>query len=584
MAAYFGHVSIGNIARLVLARDPSGRGLIGGSAAATGTAFLLYALFAVTVQGAVGPRALAGYAGTALEPLAHLAGPGTWALGSLYVILGLGMTAVRVSRSLYHLVGERLPPRPRFLVLLHAGGERLLIELPTAAGDGPRIGLSYLGLEGDRARFRIDFQGQNALHSLETTIADRWEIGELQSSVPALQGTGADGGRRRQGIRLELHLVEADEKSVRFVAHSNLRVSHEADTEGTEVPGLFELPDALWQLVPWVQRRGELTLAEATAHLRQDETGVRAALDALTFVGVLQKIGDDAEPRYRAKGARRPGVPPDSARELGGGVLLGDRGRAFLCASPLAVGFLLTEWLFYRHSQSFTGLLAFLGLILIGVLGGIFPVLLLAASRRKGEVAATSTWRWLGSPWVLTALYLTFLSSLLVHGLFLWQSLPARAVALATAALTVAATVVMARRDAFAPRLVVELCEDLREGFSASRFSILAAGQPLAAEVRLDYGDNETQYDAASGTVEAEKPSLHSATFHLPRTDARELMVWTRRVTPEGDSEVLPALVELQQGDQEAQRMDLGLSRGQAVFPVPGDPCRVQITLPEGST
>src|SRR5262249_17863322 len=135
---------------------------------------------------------------------------------------------------------------------------------------------------------------------------------------------------------------------------------------------------------------------------------------------------------------RGGGAPPRqrwSGRGWGleGGALLGERGRLFLCASPLALGFLLTEWLFSRNSQNFTGFSNFVGLILIGVLGGIFPVLLLGASRRKGEVVSRFAWRWLGSPWVLGALYLTFLSSLLVHGLFLWQSLPARAAALATA-------------------------------------------------------------------------------------------------------------------------------------------------------
>jgi hypothetical protein len=303
MAAYFGHISIGNSARLVLARDPSGRGLIGGSVAATGTAFLLNALFLVTVQGAVGPRALAGYAGTALEPLAHVAGPGTWVLGSSYVILGLGMTAVHVSFWLYNLVGERLPPRPHFLAVLRVGGERLLLEVPTVAGDGPRIGLSYLGLDGGRARFRVEFQTQTGLHARETTIEERWEIGELPGGVPVLRG---------ERVRLELQLVEANPESVRFVAHSNLRVTCEAETEGRGVLGLFELPDGLWEILPWVLRRGEVTLAEATGHLRQDETAVRESLDSLVSHGVLQRAGDDTEPRYRARAARRrPRVLPD---------------------------------------------------------------------------------------------------------------------------------------------------------------------------------------------------------------------------------------------------------------------------------
>jgi hypothetical protein len=190
-------------------------------------------------------------------------------------------------------------------------------------------------------------------------------------------------------------------------------------------------------------------------------------------------------------------------------------------------------------------------------------------------------WRALGSWPLLAAIYLTYLCGLLLHGFFIWQSWPARAAALATAALTVAATVVMARQGAFSPRVVVELCEDLREG-QLSRFSILAAGQPLAAEVRLDYGDEERQSDAAFGTVTA-FASLHSATFYLPKTDARDLKVWARRMTPEGDSVVLPAVVEVQCGS-ETRRLDLGLCRGQAVFPIPGDTCRVQITLTDRIT
>src|SRR5262249_13109743 len=149
-----------------------------------------------------------------------------------------------------------------------------------------------------------------------------------------------------------------------------------------------------------------------------DETDVRAVLNALVSHGVLQRVGDDTEPRYRARTARRrprvlpdrlwtaveeldPGTPLHDAaprREgfplfrlglsplrgggapprqrwsgrgwgLEGGALLGERGRLFLCASPLAVGFLLTEWLFSRNSQNFTGLSNFVGLILICVLG-----------------------------------------------------------------------------------------------------------------------------------------------------------------------------------------------------------------------
>ncbi|MDX6683581.1 MAG: hypothetical protein QOG94_3620, partial [Solirubrobacteraceae bacterium] len=53
--AYFGHLSVGNGARVVLARDPSGRTLVRGVAAAQLTAIVLYVVFVVAVAGAVAP-------------------------------------------------------------------------------------------------------------------------------------------------------------------------------------------------------------------------------------------------------------------------------------------------------------------------------------------------------------------------------------------------------------------------------------------------------------------------------------------------------------------------------------------------
>ena len=53
MAAYFGHISTGNCARIVLQRDPSGRSLIQGNVAALVVALLIYSVWVITVNGAV---------------------------------------------------------------------------------------------------------------------------------------------------------------------------------------------------------------------------------------------------------------------------------------------------------------------------------------------------------------------------------------------------------------------------------------------------------------------------------------------------------------------------------------------------
>ena len=75
LTAYFGHLSVGTCARTVLKRDPGGRSLIWGTAAAQVTAVILYCLFVLGVNGAIAPQVLANEAGTALDPLAAEVGP-----------------------------------------------------------------------------------------------------------------------------------------------------------------------------------------------------------------------------------------------------------------------------------------------------------------------------------------------------------------------------------------------------------------------------------------------------------------------------------------------------------------------------
>src|SRR3712207_4498854 len=74
MSAFFGHTSAANAAKVVLERDPSGRALLRGNAAAMAVATLLYVLVVVSFNGALDPEELAGTAGTAIEPLAARAG------------------------------------------------------------------------------------------------------------------------------------------------------------------------------------------------------------------------------------------------------------------------------------------------------------------------------------------------------------------------------------------------------------------------------------------------------------------------------------------------------------------------------
>jgi amino acid permease len=109
LLAYFGHTSAGNCAGVVLRREPSGRSFIWGSMAALAVATALYSLWVLAVNGAVAPAALEGQTGTALTPLADVAGAGIYIFGSVFVVLAMGMASLHFSLSLFNQTREWLP-------------------------------------------------------------------------------------------------------------------------------------------------------------------------------------------------------------------------------------------------------------------------------------------------------------------------------------------------------------------------------------------------------------------------------------------------------------------------------------------
>lgn len=257
--------------------------------------------------------------------------------------------------------------------------------------------------------------------------------------------------------------------------------------------------------------------------------------------------------------------------------MLGDRGRFLLSVSPIVGMFLLAEWFLLTGRDSFPGVLAILGVLTSSVFSGFIPVLLLIASRRKGEVVPGVVLPLIGHPLVLGGIYVLYVAILLLHGLVIWSGPLGRSAALLTTALAVGTTVAVVRGGAFRPRLVVELREDLRQG-ERSALTVVAGGRPAAADVRLVYPDGEQRLQSAAGEI-PRFSALRGATFHLPATQTKELKVWAHRVTPDGNSEGLPVLLEAHCGT-ETKRFDLKLTGGQVVMPFDGRACRVEITFP----
>ncbi|MBM3135844.1 MAG: hypothetical protein FJZ89_11310, partial [Chloroflexi bacterium] len=391
LTAYFGHMSLSNCAQVVLRRDPSARSLIWGSVAGTVTAIVLYCLWILAVNGVVAPQDLAGLPGTALPPLAAQVGPIVNVLGTVYVILGMTISSIHMSLGLFNLVRERLPSPHRPVIVLPRQRARLVFHPRGKPAGQPRLGLTYLGLvespgRAPQPQFRLDVQLAGDTHSLEMAVTDRWDDTALCDRLPGL---------RQQGARLAWEVLEASPESVRLRVTSPLALAYagEWDTTGRHVADVLELPDTQRQLVQWLLRRGEASLAEVAAHSGQDERAARSTLAALSAQGFVREVAGEGQVRYRPQLAPRRGrqLPADIWRALGEDeglrtkddgrrtndegptglparprsllAGLGTRGRFLLAVSPVGVAFLLVEWLLSTGKASFPGPLSIIGVI-----------------------------------------------------------------------------------------------------------------------------------------------------------------------------------------------------------------------------
>lgn len=572
LMAYFGHLSAITCSSLVLDRDPSGRSLIAGCAAAQATALVLYCLFVVAVNGAVGAEALAGLDGTVIAPLANVAGPGADVIGSVFVVLALGLGPIIDSLTLFWLAQERLPSvAPRVLVLPRGRGQLLF------RGRGLQGRIAYVG----RSRFVVDLERDGRLERREIEERGGFE------AVPA------ETGRRR----LTVNVLEADDRRARVAVTSTLRLGYEGelDVPGLDLGEVLSLSEDEAAVVAAIARAGEADVAAVAENAGRAPAETLATVERLLARGLVRERPTPGGRLFSARMAARRGTRSDvweaflDGRPSNGGrrddrtqvmrpsFVLGRRGRAVASVLPAVVAFAVAEWFAVTGNGSFAGLLSFLGVIVVSLLAGLLPVLLLAASRRKGEYVPAWSPGIVGRPVVLGAIYALFLGALFVHGLVIWSNPVERACALAAAVAMSVVPILLLRSRAFASRQTLELRDDLR-----SERAVIAVRSPYpapAATVRVQYADGR-DLEPETGEIRF-FDRVRRMVAALPPDAAREqLKIWAHRVTPEGESEALAATATVRTANG-AETVDLALSRGEGVFAFAGGATEVEIALGE---
>ncbi|MFL5655658.1 MAG: hypothetical protein ACJ8CB_15955 [Ktedonobacteraceae bacterium] len=210
-----------------------------------------------------------------------------------------------------------------------------------------------------------------------------------------------------------------------------------------------------------------------------------------------------------------------------------------------------------------------MGIVAVAVTAGVFPILLLLASRRKGEHVPGFVLPFLAHPLVAGSIYLVALSILFLHGLFIWQNAFQRVVAILVGVVILAMTYGTVRKGAFTRRVVIEVRQDVVPSAQETdgMFSVTDSGRAATqAQVWLSYPEGERFYQTANGTI-PHFSNLCSLKFQVPIVQARELLIWVHRVTPEGQSESLPARLKVTSG-KEIRDVQVDGARQQLVLPL----------------
>ena len=204
-------------------------------------------------------------------------------------------------------------------------------------------------------------------------------------------------------------------------------------------------------------------------------------------------------------------------------------------------------------------------------------MLMLVAARRKGEYIPKLVFGFLESPLVLTIVYLIFLGSVFIYGIFIWEEPIQRLMAIIVGGITLVFTYILIRQGAFNSRVVIELRVDASDNHEHATLTMIDKGKPLSCTFQLVYANAERSISGSQVEIPSYK-EVKNILVEFPPLSSREVKVWVHRVTQEGNSEPISASVKII-SDRDDEAVKLDVNNGQLIRSLTPRTNRLEIIL-----
>lgn len=247
--------------------------------------------------------------------------------------------------------------------------------------------------------------------------------------------------------------------------------------------------------------------------------------------------------------------------------------------APIVLLFIIVQWILFTGRESFSWIFGILGVLLLPLLGGIFPMLMLAASRRKGDYIPQLSFRFLGNPVVLAIVYLIYLGSVFAYGFFIWDDPFQRFIAIVVGFIVLVVTVLVIRQGAFTSRVVIELRVEASDDGDHATLAIVDKGRPKAGAFRLVYSNAEESIKGTNVDIPSYK-EVKNILIEFSSLSSKELKIWLHRVTQEGISEPVSAGLKIIKSNGE--EVVLPGNHSQMIIPLDPQTIKLEISLNPG--